>query len=191
MASSASSNANARLGEQIWQKMPKMNAEFFTLTYGSLVVQLMRDLEDVQLVNEKLEKMGHSIGLRLADEFLAKSGVSNCKDFVETADVIAKVAFKMFLGVAVDVASWNQEKNACSLILYDNPLADFVELPTNANLYYSNILCGVLRGALEMVQLKVECFFVRDTLRGDDVNEIRLELKEHIKDEMAEEYRRE
>lgn len=185
------SNSNVRLGEQIWSKMPKMNAEFFTLTYGSLVVQLMKDLEDVQKVNEQLEKMGHSIGMRLVEEFLAKSGVSSCTDFAETADVIAKVAFKMFLGVAVDVASWNTEKTACSLLLYDNPLADYVELPTNANLYYSNVLCGVIRGALEMVQLKVECYFVRDTLRGDDVNEIRLELKERIKDEMAEEYRRE
>ncbi|KAJ8601396.1 hypothetical protein CTAYLR_005009 [Chrysophaeum taylorii] len=186
-----SASANARLGEQIWQKMPKINAEFFTLTYGAMVVQLMRDLEDVQLVNEKLEKMGHSIGCRLIDEFLAKSGINNCNEFAETADVIAKVAFKMFLGVSVEVASWNDEKTSCSLLVYDNPLTDFVELPPNINLYYSNVLCGVIRGALEMVQLRVECYFVRDTLRGDDVNEIRLELKEHIKDEMAEEYRRE
>lgn len=182
---------NTRIGEQIWQKMPKINSELFTLTYGALVAQLMRDLEDVPAVNEKLEKMGHNIGLRLVDEFLAKSGVSNCDDFAETADVIAKVAFKMFLGVNVDVANWNQDKTACSLLLLDNPLADYVELPTHCDLYYSNILCGVIRGALEQVQLKVSCYFVRDTLRGDDTNEIRLELKERLKDEMAEEYRRE
>lgn len=37
--------------------------------------------------------------------------------------------------------------------LPDNPLADFVELPAaQAELRYSNILCGVLRGALEMVR---------------------------------------
>ena len=42
-----------------------------------------------------------------------------------------------------------------------------------------------------MVMLRVECYFVRDTLRGDEVNEIRIELKEAIKDEMAEEYSRE
>lgn len=36
--------------------------------------------------------------------------------------------------------------------LPDNPLADFVELPpAYGELRYSNLLCGVIRGALEMV----------------------------------------
>ena len=30
--------------------MPKMNAEFFCLTYGAMVVQLVNDLEDVAAV---------------------------------------------------------------------------------------------------------------------------------------------
>lgn len=34
---------------------------------------------------------GYNIGVRLIDEFLAKSNVSRCADFKETADVIAKV----------------------------------------------------------------------------------------------------
>lgn len=37
-------------------------------------------------------------------------------------------------------------------ILEDNPLSDFVELPEGCNkLIYCNILCGVIRGALEQV----------------------------------------
>lgn len=37
-------------------------------------------------------------------------------------------------------------------VLDDNPLVDFVELPENCNaLKYCNVLCGVIRGALEMV----------------------------------------
>ena len=38
----------------------------------------------------------------------------------------------------------------------ENPLAEFVELPEEAlegGLWYSNVLCGVLRGALEMVRV--------------------------------------
>ena len=40
----------------------------------------------------------------------------------------------------------------------ENPLAEFVELPEEAlegGLWYSNVLCGVLRGALEMVRSPV------------------------------------
>jgi hypothetical protein len=39
-------------------------------------------------------------------------------------------------------------------VLTDNPLADFVELPDEykADLRYSALLCGVIRGALEMVR---------------------------------------
>ena len=67
----------------------------------------------------------------------------------------------------------------------ENPLTDFVELPeSHQNLYFSNMLCGVIRGALEMVQNRVECFFVKDALRGDDTTEIRVVLKEILVDEI-------
>ena len=42
-----------------------------------------------------------------------------------------------------------------TLTLDENPLAEFVELPEEAlegGLWFSNVLCGVLRGALEMVR---------------------------------------
>ena len=183
---------NARLGEQVWGRMTKVNAELFTLTYGSLIMQLIKDFEDVNKVNEQLEKMGSNIGIRLVDEFLAKSAVSNCSNFRETADVIAKVAFKMFLGIAPEVTSWNKEGTACSLIFHDNPLTDFVELPPQyKSLYYSNILCGVIKGALEMVQLQVHCKYVKDQLQGDDVTEMRVELKGLVQMTMSEEYREE
>eukprot|EP00968_Pinguiococcus_pyrenoidosus_P022729 scaffold3349_cov246-Pinguiococcus_pyrenoidosus.AAC.8 len=35
--------------------------------------------------------MGYNIGIRLVDEFLAKSGLPPCSGFVETAEVVAKV----------------------------------------------------------------------------------------------------
>lgn len=47
----------AKAGEQAFTKMDKINAEVFTLTYGSMVQQLLKDYEDVSEVNTQLEKM--------------------------------------------------------------------------------------------------------------------------------------
>jgi trafficking protein particle complex subunit 3 len=47
----------ARVGEQAFQKMDKINAEVFTLTYGSMVQVLLKDYEEVNEVNTQLEKM--------------------------------------------------------------------------------------------------------------------------------------
>eukprot|EP01112_Ceratiomyxa_fruticulosa_P016587 TRINITY_DN5035_c0_g1_i1.p1 TRINITY_DN5035_c0_g1~~TRINITY_DN5035_c0_g1_i1.p1 ORF type:complete len:190 (-),score=44.18 TRINITY_DN5035_c0_g1_i1:67-636(-) len=174
-----------RVGEQCFAKVDKINAELFTLTYGSIITQLVKDYEDVAEVNTQLEKMGYNIGMRLIEEFLARSNVGRCADFVETAEVIAKVGFKMFLGISATVTDWDVEKKEFSLILEDNPLTEFVELPEQySKLWYSNILCGVIRGSLEMVQMKVEANFLRCTLHGDEVSEIRVILKEVLTDEI-------
>jgi hypothetical protein len=65
------------------------------------------------------------------------------------------VGFKIFLNVAPTVTNWSSDNNQFSLIFDENPLADFVELPDDGRaqdeLWFSNILCGVLRGSLEMV----------------------------------------
>eukprot|EP00775_Hariotina_reticulata_P014296 gene14296-23_t len=89
----------------------------------------------------------------------------------------------MFLNVSANVTNWNMEGSECSLVLTDNPLADFVELPDEyRSLRYSNLLPGVIRGGLEMVNMEVDCWFIQDMLKGDECYEMRLRLKEH-KDE--------
>ena len=92
---------------------------------------------------------GYNIGTRLVDEYFAKTGAvraipraaqraqavsfgaaqGRCADFREAAESVAKVALKMFLGVGASTSGWNAEGSACTLVLDDNPLADFVELP--------------------------------------------------------------
>ncbi|KAK9817214.1 hypothetical protein WJX72_011175 [[Myrmecia] bisecta] len=157
-----------------------INAELIVLTYGALVRQLVSDLENVASVNKQLDTMGYNIGIRLIDEYLARSKTSKCLDFRDTADKVAKVGFRMFLNTSATVANWNADSTECSLILEDNPLTDFVELPEGCeDLVYCNVLCGVVRGALEMVNINVECSFVKDMLRGDEVYEMRLKLLSH------------
>ena len=70
-----------------------------------------------------------------------------------------QLGFKMFLGVTATVTNWDAEGTSCSLVLEDNPLVDFVELPdTCQGLQYCNLLSGVIRGALEMVGLLFNCY---------------------------------
>ncbi|KAF2721366.1 TRAPP I complex [Polychaeton citri CBS 116435] len=204
----ASSSKAARIGEEVWKsKIDKVNAEVVTLTYGTIVASLCRDLilpnthssTDYQAVNNELDRMGYNTGLRLIEDFLAKSNTGTCSNFRETAEVIAKIGFKIFLNV-VPTIKWEGAaaatategkaagKESFGLVFDENPLADFVELPDDGRaqdeLWYSNILCGVIRGALEMVQMQVEAHFVSDVLRGNDTTEMRVTLIRYIEDEM-------
>ena len=74
--------------------MDKVNAELVTLTYGTIVAQLCQDYDNnYPEVNKQLDKMGYNIGMRLIEDFLAKSTLGRCVNFRETADMIAKVIF--------------------------------------------------------------------------------------------------
>ncbi|KIW35201.1 hypothetical protein, variant 1 [Cladophialophora immunda] len=153
----ASSQKAARVGEEIWKtRVDKVNAELVTLTYGTIVAQLCTDYDyDYTQVNQQLDKMGYNIGMRLIEDFLARSNTGRCGNFRDTAEMISKVGFKIFLNITPTVTNWTADNKQFSLLFDENPLADFVELPDDGRaqdeLWFSNILCGVLRGALEMV----------------------------------------
>lgn len=165
----------------------KISYELFTLTYGSFVMQLIKDYEDVDEVNKQLDTIGYNMGVRMIEDFLARNpNISRCSDFRETAEILSKQAFKMFLGIQPQVANWNGSNDEFSLIIDPNPLTEFVEFPDHRkfdDLRYSQVICGAIRGALEMVQLKVECKINTDQHRGDSTHtEIRIKFIEIIQD---------
>jgi Transport protein particle (TRAPP) component len=77
-------------------RVDKVNAELVTLTYGTIVAQLCADYEyDYAQVNQQLDKMGYNIGMRLIEDFLAKSNAARCGNFRETADMISRVSYSL------------------------------------------------------------------------------------------------
>lgn len=110
----------------------------------------MSSIEDV---NKQLERMGYNIGVRLIEDFLAKTSSGRCYDFKDTAEKI-QLAFRTFLGITPTISNWSASGDEFSLVFNQNPLTEFVELPDNClNIKYCNILPGVIRGACEMVKL--------------------------------------
>lgn len=116
-----------------------MNADLFTLTYGALVMDLIRDQEHVDNVNRQLEKIGYNMGQRMADDFLAKNPrIGRCASIHQLAEVIAKQAFKTYLGTTATI-TYNSADDF-QLQLDSNPLTEYVEVPEQyKNLRYSQV----------------------------------------------------
>lgn len=90
---------------------------------------------------------------------------------------------RMYLNIQPTITNWAATGDEFSLIFETNPLAEFVELPSDiGNLRYSAILCGCIRGALEMVQLEVQSWFAQDHLKGDANTEIRVKFIRRLED---------
>ena len=46
-----------RVGDAAFSRVEKLNSELFSLTYGAIVTQLLKDYEEVDATNSQLEKM--------------------------------------------------------------------------------------------------------------------------------------
>ncbi len=116
----------------------KVSGELFSLTYGALVAQILRDHENVDDVNKQLDKMGYNVGVRMVEDFLSRTaaqapgalggGGGRCGDFRETSEKIQQ-AFKLYLNLSPAVTSWSSAADEFSLVFDANPLGEFVELP--------------------------------------------------------------
>lgn len=59
---------------------------------------------------------GYNIGIRLVDDFLAKTNTGRCRSFKDAARTIAEVGFKMFLGITAKISQWNDDETECRMV---------------------------------------------------------------------------
>ncbi len=144
-----------------------------------------------QQVNETLRQMGYRMGERLVDDFFIRDkemvqrtqevgpqGI--CQSLRHVVDRLARRAFPMFLGMSdgdIKVEEAQPDPKAPPrttaydlVFVRDTPLVMFVELPKSlreAGIWYSNVLCGAIEGAVRMLEYPVggvKAFFVSDRL---------------------------
>ena len=88
-------------------RVDKVNAELVTLTYGTMVAQLCSDFDsNYAEVNKQLDKMGYNIGMRLVEDFFAKSGAQRCANLRETAETISKVRLTLHVPIYSDLRDY-------------------------------------------------------------------------------------
>ena len=102
----------------------KVSGELFSLTYGALVAQIVRDYKSMEDVNKQLEKMGYNVGVRLIEDFLARTKEEKCSDFRQTSEKV-QAGFKLYLNESPTVTSWSAASDEFSLVFEVTFLSDY------------------------------------------------------------------
>ena len=168
--------------DAIFMEKKQNKVELLTFMYGSLLVRLTKDIKDINELNKKIESIGYEMGKRLVDDliddFQRGLDVSDQNKLMEK--LINQLA-QYYLGI---IGTYNQvSEKEYHLIFPENPISFYVELPESLNeLCYSNIICGMFRGMLEISGFEIKAEFVKDRMKGDDVNDLKITLVKYIEE---------
>ena len=94
----------------------RINSELLTFTYGSLIVRLIKDYEKPEEINEQLEKMGYNIGIRIIDDYLAKSCISPPQTFKQAIEIIQTKAMPFYLKIKVDTIVYSSKEYGLTFV---------------------------------------------------------------------------
>ncbi|KAL0231987.1 hypothetical protein PCE1_002983 [Barthelona sp. PCE] len=176
-----------KASEAAYSKLPKVSSELLTLTYGVFIQQIFKTTYRIEDVNAKLLEIGQNMGLRIVDDFLSHIVFERCSSFTETCQILVGSGFMYFFGVSGTILSWNEENSQCVFLLKHNLLNNFVEIPAHLEgLKYNNMLCGVIKGALNAINFKVKVEEVESTVYGANDDVFSISLEELLHDETGE-----
>ena len=167
--------------DNLYEERKQNKVELLTFMYGSLLVRLTKDIKDIKELNTKIENIGYEMGKRLLDDliddFQKKIDSSNSK----LMEILIKQLAQYYLGIISSLSQVSEKEY--HLVFKENPISFYVELPEELNnLCYSNIICGIFRGMLEVSGFEIKCEFVKDKMKGDDVNDLKIELVKIIEE---------
>ena len=158
-----------------------IKVELLTFMYGTLLVRLTKDIKDINELNKKIELIGYDIGKRLVDDLIDDFQRVDQSDQNKLMEKLICQLAQHYLGI---IGNYNQVgENEFHLKFNQNPISLYVELPESLEgLCYSNIICGIMRGMLEITGFEVKCEFVKDKMKGDDINDIKITLVKYIEE---------
>ena len=168
--------------DAIFLERKQNKVELLTFMYGSLLVRLTKDIKDINELNTKIESIGYEMGKRLLDDLI--DDFQRNIDVSEQNKLMEKLINQLsqyYLGI---IGTLNQvAEKEYHLIFKENPISFYVELPESLNnLLYSNIICGIFRGMLEISGFEIKCEFVKDKMKGDDINDLKITLVKYIEE---------
>ena len=158
-----------------------IKVELLTFMYGTLLVRLTKDIKDINELNKKIELIGYDIGKRLVDDLIDDFQRVDQSDQNKLMEKLICQLAQHYLGI---IGNYNQVgENEFHLKFNQNPISLYVELPESLDgLCYSNIICGIMRGMLEITGFEVKCEFIKDKMKGDDINDIKITLVKYIEE---------
>jgi hypothetical protein len=99
------------------------------------------------------------MGGRMVDEFFAKSDLPLCEDVREMMITLAKVGFKMYLGISCDLdilkydPKMQSGKSEFILKFGSNAFMEYVDIAEGfEKLGYQNVILGMIKGSLNAVK---------------------------------------
>jgi hypothetical protein len=154
--------------DQYLAKQEKVPAEMFSLVLNSFLNTIQEE--------PRVKKVAFQMGLRSADEMIARIGLpTNASTSQEKHEIVALLAVKIFLGVALEKVTIGEEivyKPQASAEPSDSDSLMSGSNPHSKRLL--NFICGFMEGCLD--QVGEECdvsYMVSGKLKDDGVTENR------------------